>query len=500
MEKTKEKKKLQFPHPIIFILILCIIMMCLSWVIPAGYYKAIDANGIAAGMEGYDEATGVLLYDEDHFINTGATAKVGVWTAIKQIVAGFSGAQSVIFLILVAFSTISVIEATGALDALVASCVRMAEKRPKAGPVMLVIIMYLMALWGGTGTLSYEEIGAFIPIFLLLCISLGYDPIVALATCAMSMGYGFASGYANPFTTGTAHNIVGLVPLSGAGYRLIVLFVSVGFLAFYTLRYAKKIKENPALSITADLDFSHLKIDEERKGTRFTPVRTLTLLALVAMIGMMFYQLMFKGQYIDCCTALFLSLTFIIILIRWFVPLIQNAIAGKEVEKVFLPSDTMRDWIVGMGGAALPAIIVGFGYGVSNIMTVGGIKDPMIHGMVSLLGKTDIHISIILMFIFQTFLNFCVPSGSGQAAISMPLIGPIAEGIGMNLQSATLAFNFGDGFSNLLWPTAYAVVLPVLAGIPVGRYYKWFIKLFLGTCVILIILLEISLFIWQGVY
>ena len=500
MAKTKEKKKLQFPHPIIFILILSVIMMCLSWVVPAGYYKAIDANGIIAGEEGYDETTGVLVYDEEHYISTGEPAKIGVWTSIQQIVAGFNGAKSVVFLILVAFSTIYVIEATGALDALVASCVRMAEKRPKAGPIMLVIIMYLMALWGGTGTLSYEEIGAFIPIFLLLCISLGYDPIVALATCAMSMGYGFASGYANPFTTGTAHNIVGLTPLSGAGYRLIVLVVTVGFLAFYTLRYAKKIKADPSLSITADIDYSHLKIDEERKATRFTPVRTLSLLALVAMVGMMFYQLMFKRQYIDCCTALFLALTFIIMMIRWIVPVIQNAMAGKEVEKVYLPSDTMRDWITGMGGAALPAIIVGFGYGVSNIMATGGIKDPMIHGMVALLGKTNIYISIVLMFLFQTFLNFCVPSGSGQAAISMPLIGPIAQGIGMNLQSATLAFNFGDGFSNLLWPTAYAVVLPVLAGIPVGRYYKWFLKLFLCTCVILVILLESSLFLWQGVY
>lgn len=496
----KEKKKFQFPHPIIFILILCIIMMCLSWVVPAGYYKAIDANGIVAGMEGYDEATGVMAYDDEHFISAGAPAKVGIWLAIQQIVAGFSGAKSVIFLILVAFSTISVIEKTGALDALVASCVRMAERRPKAGPIMLVIIMYLMALWGGTGTLSYEEIGAFIPIFMLLCISLGYDPMVAIATCAMSMGFGFASGYANPFTTGTAHNIVGLVPLSGAGYRLVALVVSVAFLAFYTLRYAKRIKANPSLSLTADIDYSHFKIDEERRSTGFTPVRTLTLLALVAMVGLMFYELMFKGQYIDCCTALFLALLFIIILIRWFVPMIQNAKAGKEVEKVYLPSDTMREWITGMGGAALPAIIVGFGYGVSNIMAIGGIKDPMIHGMVALLGKTNIYVSIVLMFIFQTFLNFIVPSGSGQAAISMPLIGPIAQGIGMNLQSATLAFNFGDGFSNLLWPTAYAVVIPVLAGIPVGKYYKWFMPLFLGTCVVLVALLEISLFLWQGVY
>lgn len=497
----KEKKQRQFPHPIIFILLLCVLMMVLSWILPAGYYKAMDANGVLEGMEGFDAATaGPVVYDEAHFMSTGTPARLGIWAAVKQIVAGFAGAKSVTFLIFCAFATITVIEKTGALDALVASCVRLTERKPSAAPILLVIIMYLMAFWGGTGTLSYEEIGAFIPIFLLLCVSLGYDPIVAVATCAMSMGFGFASGYANPFTTGTAHNIVGLTPLSGAGYRVIVLIVTVGFLAFYTLRYGAKIRRNPALSITADQDFSHLKIDEEKKATKFTPVRVLTLLSLVALVGVMFYQLMFKGEYIDCCTALFLGLIFIIMFIRWIVPVIQNKIAGKEVERVVTPSETMRDWVVGLGQAALPAMIVGFGYGVSNIMAAGGIKDPMIHGMVALLGKTNIYVSIVLMFIFQTFLNFVVPSGSGQAAIAMPLIGPIAQGIGMNLQSATLAFNFGDGYSNLLWPTAYAVMLPTLAGIPVGKYYKWFGKLFAFTCIILVILLEISLLLWQGVY
>ncbi len=499
MESTK-KKKMQFPHPVIFLLLLALLMLILSWIIPAGHYMAIDANGVVQGAEGYDTATGTLIYDDAHFFQESAPARLGIWAAIQQIVNGFLAGKSVIFLILCAFSAITLIEKTGALDAMVASCVRMTERRPKMAPVMIVVIMYLMALWGGTGTLSYEEIGAFIPIFLLLCVSLGYDPIVALASCAMSMGFGFASGYANPFTTGTAHNIVGLQPLSGAGYRIIVLIVTVGFLAFYTLRYGAKVKKDPSLSITADIDFSHLRIDEERKATKFTPVRICTLIALVIMVGVMFYELMFKGQFIDCCTALFLSLMFIIMAIRWFVPLIQNAKAGKEVEKVYLPSDTIRDWFDGMGQAALPAMIVGFAYGVSNIMSAGGIKDPMIHAMVGLLGKTNVYISIVLMFIFQTFLNFIIPSGSGQAGVAMPIIGPIAQGIGMNLQSATLAFNFGDGYSNLLWPTAYAVMLPTLAGIPVGRYYKWFGKLFFFTCIILIILLEISLIIWQGVY
>ena len=496
----KNKKKSVVPHPIIIILLLSLLMVALTWIIPAGQYVSIDANGIVQGAEGYDATTGVMIYDDEHFVNSGAPKRLGLWATMQQIVTGFNNAKSITFLIFTAFAAIYVIEKTGALDALVAASVRLAERKPKSAPVILVATMFLMALWGGTGTLSYEEIGAFIPIFLLLCISLGYDPIVAVATCAMSMGYGFASGYANPFTTGTAHNIVGLTPLSGVGYRVIVLVVTTGFLAFYTLRYGNMIRKDPSRSITSDLDFSHMKIDNEKKETRFTPVRIGCLAALVTMVGVMFYQLMFKGQYIDCCTALFLSLIVVVTLIRWLVPMIQNKLAGKEVERVVTPNETFNDYIKGMGNAALPAIIVGYGYGVSCIMAAGGIKDPLIHAMVGLLSKGSIYVSIVVMFIFQTLLNFLVPSGSGQAAIAMPLIGPIAQGIGMNLQSATLAFNFGDGFSNLLWPTAYGIMLPVLAVIPVERYYKWFIKLFGWTCLILIVLLEISLFLWQGVY
>lgn len=498
--KEKTKKHIQFPHTIIFILILCLIMTILTWIIPSAHYKAVDAAGIVEGSEGYKADTGELIYDEAHYFSDGETTKLGPWRAIREIVNGFAGAKSVIFLILIAFATISLISATGALDAVVASCVRLTERRPSFAPVLIVFVMFLMAFWGGTGTISYEEIGPFIPIFLLLCTSLGYDPIVGLATCAISMGFGFSSGYAQPFTTGTAHMIVGLPSLSGAGYRVVCLIVSVTLLAVYTLRYAKKVKRDPSRSLTADMDFSYLKIDEQRKATKFTPVRILCLISLFAMIGVMFYELMFKGEYIDCCTALFLALFLIIMLIRWLVPKVQNAIAGKEIEHSFTPSETAVEWLKGMSGAVAAAIIVGFGYGVSNIMSAGGIKDPMIHAMVGLLGRANIYVSVVLMFFFQTFLNFLVPSGSGQAMIAMPIIGPIAQGIGLNLQTATLAFNFGDGFSNLIWPTAFVFILTGISGIPVDRYYKWVGKLFLYLIPVLIILLEISIFIWQGVY
>lgn len=485
----KSKKKSHFPHAIIFLLLIALVMVILSWIIPAGYYLN-DAGNV-------DTTQGAIVYDNAHFANTGVPAKLGPWKSITCMVSGFNAASHVVFIILTAFATISLLEQTGALDAVVASCVRLAEKRKSAGPIILVIFMFLLAFWGGTGTLSYEEIGAFTPIFLVLCLSLGYDPMVALATCVMSMGFGFASGYANPFTTGVADGITGLPMFSGSGFRIICLLVTVGFLAFYTLRYGTRIKKDPSKSITADMDFSSYKIDESRKQTRFTPVRICSALALLIIVALMFYRLKFKGGSFDDVTALFLSLMLILLFIRWLVPKLE----GKDAPDVSVsPSQTMTDWFKGMGNATFPALTVGFGYGVSYIMAYGGIKDPIVHAMVGLLGQTNIYVGVIGMFIFQTLLNFLVPSGSGQAAIAMPLMAPIAQGIGLNLQSATLAFNFGDGYSNLLWPTSFGVLVPVLTGIPVGRYYKWFLKFFGYVCLILFALLIISVFLWQGVY
>ena len=134
--------------------------------------------------------------------------------------------------------------------------------------------------------------------------------------------------------------------------------------------------------------------------------------------------------------------------------------------------------VEGMGKGILSAVIVGVARAVLVVMTKGGIIDTLIHACVGLIQNLSLYASGVAMLIFQTLLNFLVPSGSGQAAVSMPIMTPIADLIGMNRQIAVLIFQFGDGFSNLLWPTSFMVIACAMARIPLNKYYKWLMPLF----------------------
>ena len=134
--------------------------------------------------------------------------------------------------------------------------------------------------------------------------------------------------------------------------------------------------------------------------------------------------------------------------------------------------------VEGMGKGILSAVIVGVARAVLVVMTKGGIIDTLIHACVGLIQNLSLYASGVAMLIFQTLLNFLVPSGSGQAAVSMPIMTPIADLIGMNRQIAVLIFQFGDGFSNLLWPTSFMVIACAMARIPLNKYYKWLLPLF----------------------
>ena len=132
----------------------------------------------------------------------------------------------------------------------------------------------------------------------------------------------------------------------------------------------------------------------------------------------------------------------------------------------------------GLQGGVLSAIVVGVARGILQVVTKGNILDTIIHSCVSLLENLSLYLSGFGMLVFQTFLNLLIPSGSGQAAVSMPIMTPIADLIGMNRQIAVLIFQFGDGFSNLLWPTGFMMIVCAMVKIPLNKYYKWLLPFF----------------------
>ena len=322
--------------------------------------------------------------------------------------------------------------------------------------------MVILAIWGSTGTMSYEEIIAFIPIFVAVAIALGYDAMVGVAISVIPVGVGFASATVNPFTIGVAQTIAELPMFSGLGYRILILSVMIAITIAYVLWYARRIKKDPSKSLTYGIDMSDMTVDEERMNTPMTIQRKLSLLALLIAVGFMAWGLITQGWYINQCAAIFIILAIVVgIINHWN----GNKIASTLVE--------------GMGRGVLGAVIVGVARAVLVVMTKGGIIDTLVHACVSLIENLSLYASGVGMLIFQTLLNFLIPSGSGQAAVSMPIMTPIADIIGMNRQVAVLIFQFGDGFSNMLWPTSFMVIACAMAKIPLSKYYKWLLP-FMG--------------------
>lgn len=448
--KVKEKK--EFPHILVILIFVLAIAAICTWIVPAGAYDRV-----------LDEASGKMIIDPNsfHYLDKTPVGPFGLFVSLEE---GLIEAANITFLIFSAFASLYLLEKTGAIDAAIAMMVKSTQKRPQSATFIIVIIMIILAVWGSTGTMSYEEIIAFIPIFVAVSMALGYDAMVGVAISVVPVGIGFASATVNPFTIGVAQTIAELPMFSGLGYRILVLAVMTTLTIAYTLRYAAKVKKDPTISLTYGVDYSDMQVDEERMNTPLTTARKLSLAVLLIAVGTMAWGLITQGWYINQVAAVFMIMAIAVGIINGWK---ANKIASVLVE--------------GLSKGVLSAIIVGVARGVLVIMTKGNIIDTLIHSCVSLIEGLSLYASGAGMLVFQTLLNFLVPSGSGQAAVSMPIMTPIADLIGMNRQIAVLIFQFGDGFSNLLWPTSFMVIACAMAKIPLNKYYRWILP-FLGMC------------------
>lgn len=452
MKSQATKQKKEIPHILVILLVMILIAAVCTWIVPAGSYERV-----------LDEASGRQVIDPDSFQYMAKTP-VGLFKMFVCIEEGLITASNITFLILCAFSSLYLLEKTGAIDAAIAQIVRKTKDRPEYANVFIVLIMVALSIWGSTGTMSYEEIIAFIPIFVAVSIALGYDAMVGVAISVVPVGIGFASATVNPFTIGVAQTIAELPMFSGLGYRILILAVMTLLTVVYVMYYAAKVKKDPTKSLTYGIDYSDLAVDAERLNTPMTMERKLSLVALLVGIAAMGWGLITQGWYINQVAAVFMILSIVVGLINHWN---ANRIANTLVE--------------GLGKGILSAVVVGVARAVLTILTAGNIVDTLIHGCVSLIDGLSLYASGVGMLVFQTLLNLLIPSGSGQAAVSMPIITPVADLIGMNRQIAVLIFQFGDGFSNLLWPTSFMVVACAMARIPLNKYYKWLLP-FMAVC------------------
>lgn len=453
-------KKREFPHVFVVLLTIIIISGILTYLIPAGVYERV-----------LDEASGRTVIDPNSFKFIEQTP-VNPFYMFVSLIEGLIQASNITMLIFAAFSCLHLIEKTGALDASISLMVQKTKKSPKSATLILVLIMIVLSAWASTGTMSYEEIVAFIPVFLVLCLALGYDALVAVGVSIIAVGCGFSSATVNPFSIGVAQSIAELPLYSGLGYRLFVLVVMTGFTIAYVLLYANKVKKDPSRSIVKDIDYSDVEIDEKRMNTEMTKEHKISLAILFIGILFMAFGLIKLGWYINEIAAIFVIVSILVgIANKWS----YNKITHVLVE--------------GLAKGVVSALVVGFGRGILVVLTRGNIIDTVIYSAANLLQGLPPSLNAIGMLIVQNLINFLIPSASGQAAATMPIMIPLADLIGVNRQVAVLAFQFGDGFSNIIWPTGFVLIACTMAKVPVNKYYKWITPYFIMLFVLQVILI-----------
>jgi len=330
-----------------------------------------------------------------------------------------------------------------------------------------------------------EEAMPFVLIFVPLALALGYDSITGLCLSFLAAGIGFAGAFFNPFTVQIAQRFAEIPPVSGWEYRLGIWLFITAFAIIWVIRYAEKIKKNPKLSVTYELDQKKREKfqSEEAEKLEFSRQHGSVLLVLLLGIIGLFYGVIQLHWYITELAALFVAMG-----------IIGGFLGGLSANEV------AEGFIEGAKDIASAAIIVGFAAAIIIILEDGKIMDTILHSMARLTGKTMPIFSAYLMYGVQLILNVFIPSGTTKAALTMPLFAPLADLTGITRQTAVLAYQFGDGFTNMIIPTSGVTVGTLaMAKVPFEKWFKWLLPLQIAFIIIsLVLLIPPVLMHWTG--
>ncbi|RLL43967.1 putative basic amino acid antiporter YfcC [Oceanobacillus piezotolerans] len=438
----RKKGKFEFPHVFALLFGLIIITALFTYLIPAGVY---DREVNEAGRT-------VVVDGTYHEVESNPTGLFGILESVHR---GMVDAAEIIFFIFIVGGAFGILNATKAIETGLASVsTKMAGKEI----LLIPVVMVLFALGGGTFGMSEETI-PFILILVPLAIKMGFDSLVGAGMVIVGSCAGFTASFLNPFTVGVAQGIAEIPLFSGMGVRLIVWLIFVAFSTAFVMIYAKKVKKNPEISLMYDIDKQWKKEDsiqnhlETKLTARQSIIIGLLFLTIIGLaIGVTFYE-----WYIMEIASLFLLMG----IIAGFVAKLRiNQIAESFV-------NGCRDLVVG-------ALVVGLAYGIIVVLEDSNTIDTILYSLSGAIGQLPTAFSAMGMYITQSLLNFIVPSGSGQAALTMPIMTPLADLTGVSRQTAVMAFQLGDGISHAITPTSGVLMASLaLARIPWIKWIKW---------------------------
>jgi uncharacterized ion transporter superfamily protein YfcC len=456
---TATERTFRMPHTLVIVAALIAVVLVMSWLIPSGSYQRTERDGRQVTVPGTYQQVGKIYLGPQ-------------WLLIAPIRGFLDGAMIIAFLLLIG-GAFGVIQATGTIEFVIRRITAALTARPALERLMIPVLMVLFSLGGSIFGMAEETI-PFVLIFVPLALSLGYDSIVGVSIPFLGAAAGFAAAFFNPFTVGVAQGLVGLPLYSGLGYRVLTWFIGTAVIVTWVMRYAARVKRRPESSPVYELDrrrdLSAYAVPTEVEP--WTGRRIVVISIFLASMGVLIWGILEAQWFMEEIGALFLAMG-----------LIMGATSGLR------PSVIATSFSAGAKDMINVALIIACGRALLIIAREGMVLDSILYGSSMAISQLPVVVAAQLMFVVQSVINFFIHSGTAQAALTMPVMAPLADLVGLTRQTMVYAFQLCE-FINPILPTS-AVTMGVLAMAKISweTWARWFLPLMLILVALSLVLL-----------
>ncbi|MCX6234232.1 MAG: AbgT family transporter [Bacteroidetes bacterium] len=510
-------RKMKIPHTYVIVFSIIILAGILTWIVPGGTFdrETVTVNGIDRE---------VVKSDSFHYIgNTPQT-----WQIFSAIFDGFVDKADIIVFILLIGGAFWIMNQTKSIDIGIYAFLRYTKKIEKnrviqrlgVDNLIIVLLMLIFSTFGAVFGMSEETI-AFTIIFIPLAIRMGYDSIVGVCMCYVGAHLGFAGALLNPFTIGIAQGLSKLPLYSGIEYRffcwLVINIVGISYVLWYT----NKVRKNPKSSYVYQDDtyWRELTGREEKTEKYHTPrsawfvfgaiqivliffsffypqtnlkigLSSITLPIIPILTALYLFTsvaFLWKSAHFFILNLLLFTIAFLIVGVmgyQWYVMEIATLFfvmgLASGVAMNYRLNDITKHFLDGVRDILPAGLIVGLAGGIIIILRNGHVIDTLLYYVAGSISGLSHYATISFMYVIQTGINLIMPSGSAKAALTMPIMSQFSDLIGVSRQATVMAYQFGDGFTNMITPTS-GVLMGVLgvARIPYDKWLKWVIPFML---------------------
>lgn len=429
----------RIPHAVTLLFCIIIFVTILTYLLPAGTYERIEIDGRNRVVPGS--------------YNTIEGTPVGLLDMFRAIPLGFKSAVEIIFIVLAGGIMFGIMDKSKAVENSIGTLVKTLGIKRK---YLIVIIMTFVFGFLGVAV-GYENNIAMVPIAAVLSLAIGGDLILAAGISVGAMTVGFGLSPINPYTVGTGHKIAELQMFSGAGLRTALCFAALSLMAYYNVRYFKKILASPEKSLGIGLNVDGISLSKELNDYKMTTQNWAVIGTFMIGLAAILYGVFNCHWYINELSAVFLMIALVCGIISRMNPTTFSETVLKSVAE-----------------AAPGAFMVGFATTIKVLMEMGNIGDTISFHLSEMLQGMSMYSSAIMMSVSQCVINFFIPSGSGQALATLPVMIPLGENLGLTPQIAILAFQIGDGVTNLLNPTLGGLVaMLAMCRVPLDRWLRF---------------------------